>query len=179
MKSSDIAMLVDILGESCEQAFGLLRFELLRVESTVGEFSCAAPVAAIVGIGGGGLRGTITMVGPFALMSKSYPLDLRKEADAALDVLDWTGEIANQLAGFMTNRLGSTGVEVFASTPKVILTEQLSNVSLSRGSLCELRFLAEAGMVGVWLDAVSTTDEAIFVRRDSVEPIAKDLVIFE
>ncbi|HVJ93653.1 MAG TPA: chemotaxis protein CheX [Labilithrix sp.] len=154
MNGGDITNLTNILIESCREASDLLGLELSRVEPKE-EFACHAPVAAVVGICGEGLRATVTTVAPYSFMCETYPLELKKGADAALDVLDWTGEIANQIVGMVTNRLASTGVEAYASIPKVILTEHLSNVSLARGSLCELRFVAKAGCMGIWLDAVS------------------------
>lgn len=180
MRTHDVERLRRALIESSQAAFESLRLDLEFIDRAENEFACSAPVAAFVGFGGEALRGTVTMVGPFSLLCTMYPLRLKEQPEAALDVLDWTGEIANQLVGLLTNRLEREGLEVYASTPKVILTEHLAGVSLSRGSACELRFRAAPGDVGVWLDAAASKGGDLFQQPDSRGTRAGtgDLILF-
>jgi hypothetical protein len=180
MEAAVVHRLRRILIGCCHEAFEAMRVDLSLVESASGEFTCTAPVAAFVGVVGTGLRGTITIVGPFPLMCALYPLALKSDAEAALDVLDWTGEIANQVAGSFSNRLAADGIEAYPSTPKVFLTERLSSISLSRGSLCELRFEAPLGTIGIWLDAATTNEAELFPASRPDEPNVKTgkLILF-
>jgi hypothetical protein len=75
-------------------------------------------VAGFIGFGGT-LRGSVVITGPARLFEKIHP----QGADAKIsvpDLLDWVGELANQLLGRIKTRLCVEGVDFSASLPTAV-----------------------------------------------------------
>jgi len=120
-------------------------------------------IAAFIGFGGEKVRGTLMMAAPFGLMRGAYPLPSADGcAPADDDVLDWSGEVVNQMLGRMTNSLVARGIVLVASIPKAIQVDKLWVSRSTHTSVCRLNLRSEGGGFGVWLDAVVSHGVEVF-----------------
>jgi hypothetical protein len=142
--------------ECAQEVFDIYRCAIeLHDEDATTNLTCTAPVAAIIGFGGEQLRGTLTIVAPFRLFQSSYPSVLPDTAEAAVDVLDWAGEFANQLLGQVKRRLLGGGVELIASIPRVMLGNE---------------FRATGEPVGIWVDAIANGETPVLAGKIEAQP---------
>ena len=110
----------------------------------------------------------------------SYPTPLEDTVEAAPQLFDWAGELANQVLGRITNRLAARGVEVVVSMPRVMFSQHFQVPRSPRSAECQLRFRA-AGQhpVGVWLDAVaSDTTRPLIGAAKSPSASEGDVLLF-
>src|SRR5438105_11537361 len=115
MQSADVAELREIVVGCAKDTFSMVNVDLVvDTEPPSHELPCPSPLAVFIGFAGRLLRGSLTLVAPFSLLQTTYPFALRAEPEAELDVLDWSGELANQLLGRISNRLAARGIELFA-----------------------------------------------------------------
>ncbi len=123
----------------------------------------SAQVATFIGFGGALLRGTLTLVAPFALLHAAYPIPICAPAEVPeADVLDWSGELVNQLLGRIKNRLAPRGVEIMASTPKSLRADQPRIQRTTSTTICALQFSSGPARLGVWFDAVAINERSLF-----------------
>jgi CheY-specific phosphatase CheX len=114
-----------------------------------------AQIVAFIGFGGARLRGALTLMAPQALWQKTYPIAVAGgERPGESDLLDWCGEVVNQVLGRIKNQLGRRGVELQVSTPKALHATQLTISHSAQRSVCMLRSSMEPDTtIGVWFDA--------------------------
>ncbi len=78
--------------------------------------STTATTIAVLGFAGEHLRGAVVLEAPETVLTRSLPCG--EPTSEAL--LDWAGELANQLCGRIKNRLLTHGVVIQLATPTVI-----------------------------------------------------------
>jgi hypothetical protein len=127
----------------------------------------AKQVVAFMGFTGDVLRGTIALVAPLELIRTAYPLPLKDAARWELEAFDWAGEIANRLLGRIKLLLFPKGVSIEASTPRVMLGEQLHVTRSTHGTVCSTCFPVHDSWVRVWFDAISAEDRPLFIQAES------------
>lgn len=120
-------------------------------------------MGSIVGFTGAGVRGGLAFVAPAALVAKLLPVP-RQDANAELQLRDWSAEIANQLVGRLKNKLSAHAIDFDVGTPVCF-----------RGSSIRLSFLPECD--GVTL-AFRTGDAPVRVYLDCAlleppQPVAR------
>jgi hypothetical protein len=156
--------------------------------------SCGIPVAeqltnaveepdkqlvAFMGFTGDALRGTMAIVVPTELMREAYPLPLRDSERPDFEVFDWAAEVANRLLGRIKVALAARSVEIEASTPRVMLAEQLHVTRSTRGTVCSACFASGNTSVRVWFDAISTEGQPLFgVVGDDFSQAEGDVLLF-
>jgi CheY-specific phosphatase CheX len=124
-------------------------------------------VVAFMGFTGDVLRGTIAVVAPLDLIRKAYPLPLDDAARWELEVFDWAGEIANRLLGRIKLLLTPGGISIEASTPRVMLGEQLHVTRSTQGTVCSTCFPVGNSWVRVWFDAICAEGRPLFVQTEA------------
>jgi hypothetical protein len=130
-----------LVSRCCSELFAAYH---LDVQPVVRELQTKGlPLWAIIGFGGKQMRGALV------LASTHEPLDLTCPGKHC-SPRDWICELSNQLMGRVKNRLLGWGVEVHLATPAGLSGEQLA-VS-SRGAISPQTFVADAGLVSVWID---------------------------
>lgn len=166
--------------ECAQEVFDIYRCAIeLHDEDATTNLTCTGPVAAIIGFGGEELRGTLTIVAPFRLFQSSYPSVLPDTAEAAVDVLDWAGEFANQLLGQVKRRLLARSVELIASIPRVMLGNEFRVPSAKRSQVCELRFRATGEPIGIWVDAIANRETPVLAGKAEAQPDNQgDMLLF-
>lgn len=88
--------------------------------------AAAGPVmVASIGLAGACFRGALVLRATPAFFRAVYPPELRKTALTSSEVIDWAGEVANQLLGRMKNRLARLGLDFHLSTPTVVMGDRL------------------------------------------------------
>jgi chemotaxis protein CheX len=181
MRPDDVNQLRSIVIDCAKEVFATCHIELSLKERPELDKLPSSSLAAFIGFAGAQLRGSLTVVAPFSLMRTAYPLLLKNEPEAGLDVIDWAGELANQLLGRIENRLAGRRIELLAGTPKVLLGEHLSVPRPPRNSVCDLRFDSVGGEeLCIWFDASVREDIDLFGRQSADNPCAAegDLVLF-
>lgn len=139
-------------------------------------------VVAVMGFTSDSLRGTMAMVAPLKLIRRAYPLELREASRWEFEAFDWAGEIANRLLGRIKGALGVRGVTIEASTPRVLLGEQLQISRTSQSTICSTCLISDDSWVRIWFDAVCVGDQRLFnVSASSAlnAPVEDDLLFFD
>ncbi|HMI89252.1 MAG TPA: chemotaxis protein CheX [Polyangiaceae bacterium] len=110
---------------------------------------------AFLGFSGEEVCGTLTLMGPVALMRHAYPLPVQNEQLGDAEVFDWAGEVVNRLLGRIKHVLASRGVQIRSSTPQVVRGEQMNVWPSRRGKLIAVRFVADPWWIGVWFEVTT------------------------
>lgn len=131
-----------------------------------------AQIVTFIGFGGARMRGTLTVMAPRAIWLTTYPIALAPGVEVSEnDLLDWCGEIANQVLGRIKNQLTRRGVELEVSTPKALHASELTISRSAQKSVCILRSSAgKESMIGVWFDAVVEDSSVLFTSLADVPP---------
>ena len=166
-----------LTAEACAEMFALLGTPVDLLENAHAPPS-AHSMTGFIGFSGP-IRGSLTISSTADLFLASYPSKTDAGPDLA-DLLDWAGEIANQLLGRIKRRFCERGVDFEASTPAAIRGRDIGGRSPVREGVCDLTFRVGADLVGVSFEVTPTADGKIFT--DAAEPIGcsreGDLVLF-
>jgi hypothetical protein len=137
-------------------------------------------LVAFMGFAGPVLRGTLTLVAPIDLMRSSYPLPLKDRARWEFEVFDWSGEVANRLLANVKNGLAARGVDIEASTPRVMLAEQLHVTRSVRGTVCSSCFPSGDSWIKIWFDAMAPDNQKVLKdpQASSATPPEGDVLLF-
>jgi chemotaxis protein CheX len=106
-------------------------FELVLTEPALAADQQSLLVAAI-GLGRPDLRGALVLAGRSALFRATLPTELAGQEVGDADLADWAGEMANQLAGRLKNRLCHVGLDFITGTPTVVKGDHL-DLRLGKG----------------------------------------------
>jgi hypothetical protein len=178
MSASDAAELNEIVVSASRHVFPSCGIQL---SSQIADM-VATPekqMVAFMGFTGDVLRGTMAIVVPTELMRKAYPLPLQHDQHAEFELFDWAAEVANRLLGRIKVALAARSVEIEASTPRVMLAEQLHVTRSTRGTVCSACFASGSSSVRVWFDAIGTEAEPIFgVASEDCSPAEGDVLLF-
>jgi len=90
------------------------------------------------------------MRGALVLAATREPLDRTNRTRARTTHRDWICELSNQLLGRVKNQMLPRGLELHAATPVSIRGDHLQPI-FAQTPVAEI-FLAEVGVVAVWLD---------------------------
>jgi len=178
MLDSDAAELSEIVVSASRHVFPSCGIPLAG-QITNGVEAPEKQLVAFMGFTGDALRGTMAIVVPTELMRQAYPLPLRDNDRSEFEVFDWAAEVANRLLGRIKVALAARSVEIEASTPRVMLAEQLHVTRSTRGTVCSACFASGSTSVRVWFDAISTEGQPIFgVPSEDFSPPEGDVLLF-
>jgi chemotaxis protein CheX len=88
--------------------------------------SDADTIVASIGLAGSDFRGALVVHAPPAFFQRSYPPSLKRTVVSDAAMVDWAGEISNQLLGRLKNRLCQLGLDFAISTPTVVRGDKLT-----------------------------------------------------
>lgn len=127
-------------------------------------------VASVLGFAGEQMKGSLVVSCERSLLAASHPnLAMGMPVDEA-SILDWSGEMANQMLGRIKNKLSTIGIKMSMSTPTTVTGKAMQVraakdghaaefvFTTSQGSLC-VHFLVVIGD-GVRFDAEATASAA-------------------
>lgn len=77
-------------------------------------------VLAIIGFGGGQMRGSLVVSANPGLLAASFPVHNPRAKPRADHLQDWAGELANQLLGRLKSRLLGHGITILLGTPTTV-----------------------------------------------------------
>ena len=181
MEASEIDVIREIVIEASRHVFpscGIAIGEACEPPDNGAED--AKQLVAFMGFAGPILRGTLALVAPIELMRSSYPLPLSDNARWEFDVFDWSGEVANRLLANIKNGLAARGVEIEASTPRVMLAEHLHVTRSVRGTVCSTCFASGESWVKIWFDAMAPDNQQVLrePQGPSATPPEGDVLLF-
>jgi CheY-specific phosphatase CheX len=179
MDASDMDEIRQIVIEASRQVFPTCGMAIGEACEPGEDLAAAKQLVAFMGFAGPILRGTLAIVAPIEVMRKSYPLPFKEGARWEFEVFDWSGEVANRLLASIKNRLARRGVEIEASTPRVMLAEQLHVTRSVHGTLCSSCFASGDSWIKIWFDAMATDNQKVL--REQQGPAATpegDVLLF-
>ena len=137
-------------------------------------------LVAFMGFAGEVMRGTLALVAPIDLMRAAYPIPLKDSAQWEFEVFDWSGEVANRLLASIKDALAIRGVNIEASTPRVMLADQLHVLRSVRGTVCSSCFASGDSWIKVWFDAMAPDNQKVLgpPRIEEAAPPGGDVLLF-
>jgi len=178
MLESDAAELSEIVVSASRHVFPSCGIPLAE-QLTDAVDSPEKQLVAFMGFTGDALRGTMAIVVPTDVMREAYPLPLRDKDRPEFEVFDWAAEVANRLLGRIKVALAARSVEIEASTPRVMLAEQLHVTRSTRGTVCSACFASGDTSVRVWFDATASEGQPLFgVVNDDFSQAEGDVLLF-
>ncbi len=121
-------------------------------------------LASMIGFSAPELRGTLIVIAPSEVVRNTHPMTAFGETVAESDLVDWLGEISNQVLGRWKNSLLGTGITLSMAVPTSVtatdlkipgqerLSKILRSVKLSNGSSLQ---------IGVFLSFDESFDPAV------------------
>ena len=170
MEASELDQIREIVIEASRHVFPRCGIALGEQIERTDDGSDVKQLVAFMGFAGPVLRGTLALVAPIDLMRASYPLPLKDGARWEFEVFDWSGEVANRLLANIKNGLALRGVDIEASTPRVMLAEQLHVTRSVRGTVCSSCFATEDSWIRIWFDAMAPDDQKILLEPRGPDP---------
>ena len=182
MQRADIAVLRECVLQCARDVFAACSIPITPDLEEVSELGMISQVATFIGFSGKVLRGTLTLVAPFSLLHAAYPIPPQAGAEVLeAEILDWSGELSNQLLGRIKNKLAARGVELMASTPKALRAHRSRIQRSTAMTVCALQFWSGDARLEVWLDAMTSEEEALFASTPpAVEegPLEGEVTLF-
>jgi hypothetical protein len=115
VRADEWSQLHEIVVDSARAVFAAIGLTSTYAGCTIDRDVQCAETISIIGLGGG-LRGTLVLSVPPALLERSHPTRATDTADLA----DWLSELANLLLGRIKGRLLSHDITIELSTPLVL-----------------------------------------------------------
>ncbi len=122
------AVIAEQLSESCIALFETYGLQISENTSVDEAFKSSdeTQIIGILGASAEGLRTSIAILSPLSVLQSSYPANLDGAREQKL--LDWAGELANQLLGRLKNKLLPYGCELTLGVPTVIQGNNLLSI---------------------------------------------------
>lgn len=96
---------------------GLMDYKMHSEQAHNDKDQSPVEYASVLGFSGDLMKGSLVISCKKALLEKSHPNLAMEMPVGEPEVLDWVGEIANQLLGRLKNKIAATGVKFSMSTP--------------------------------------------------------------
>jgi chemotaxis protein CheX len=120
----------------------------------------ADTIVASIGLAGADFRGALVVHAPPPFFQRSYPPSLKRTVVSDAAMVDWAGEISNQLLGRLKNRLCLFGLDFAISTPTVVRGDKLT---LNTATAAQVRYALRVG------DA--RADVVLSIAQDAGKPL--------
>jgi CheY-specific phosphatase CheX len=170
MDAAEMDQIREIVIEASRHVFPSCGISIGDACEPADETGDAKQLVAFMGFAGPTLRGTLTLVAPIELMKTTYPLPLKDGAGWEFEVFDWSGEVANRLLANIKNGLAVRGVDIEASTPRVMLAEQLHVSRSVRGTVCSSCFATGDSWIKIWFDAMAPDNQKVLREPQGPNP---------
>lgn len=96
---------------------GLTDYKLIGEQPHNDKEGAQVEYASVLGFSGDLMKGSLVISCKKVLLEKSHPNLAMDMPVGEPEVLDWVGELANQLLGRLKNKIATTGVKFSMSTP--------------------------------------------------------------
>lgn len=179
MDPDQYEILREVVTGACVDMFAGHGFSV-RVIDLAGTLPTRLPdLAGFIGFAGA-VRGSLMISGPSKLFRSTHP-SLEGPANLSrADVFDWTGELANQLLGFVKRRFCERGRDFEVSTPTAIEGRELRRRFPGRAGVLDLVLAVGGDIVTICFEVTPPIVGKLF--PDIAEPIAVsqegELVLF-
>ena len=163
MHDADAATLRAQVVECTREAFAAYSIDVDLDEGDPCPSAHKSQIVAFISFGGARLRGTLTVMAPKQLWQRTYPSAVLASVEQGdTDLLDWCGEVVNQVLGRIKNKLARRGVEFQVSTPSAVHASELTISRSAQRSVSILRARSERGWaIGIWFDAAVEAGEML------------------
>jgi len=139
--------------------------------------SDGSEMGSVVGFKGTNLRGGLAFVAPAALVAKMLPVPKAEEGRAELQLRDWTGEIANQLAGRFKNKLSARAFDFDVGTAVCFRGMSIRLSFMPNADGVSLSYSIDSAGIRVYLDCSFVADGSPEENGMRIVPEG-DVVIF-
>ncbi len=157
---ASLRALVSECVKSLFSAYGLSVVPTLTPKAGAGSANCHA---AFVGFTGKEVRGAITMAFASALLVRTHPAGRGAPLDES-DAVDWSSELANQLAGAVKRGLLRAGVAIDVGLPQGFVADRLRLAHGAGGELVVCGYTVDD------LEVLVCTDVRVANESLSFEP---------
>ena len=147
-------------------------FAIPQVDQTEG-----SQMGSVVGFKGQNLRGGLAFVAPASLVAKMLPVPKADTNRAELQLRDWTGEIANQLAGRFKNKLSARAYDFEVGTAVCFRGMSIRLSFMPNNDGVSLSYSIDSAGIRVFLDCSFVTEGAPEEHEMRIVPEG-DVVIF-
>ena len=138
------------LSDTCSELF-----TAYGVEVTVGGDNVPCSVAGIIGFVGAGLRGNVIIATVAGVSAASRPIPAAND----VELVDWVGELANQLLGRVKNHYFlARGIDIQMAAPVTVTGQALECLA---GKAPAMNFSTSAGPIVIWSEL--RLDEGFFI----------------
>jgi chemotaxis protein CheX len=128
-------------------------------------------VASSVGFTSTSLRGAVLLTARMDVVALAGPAELRHRTPAERDVLDWAGELVNQLLGRVKNALVPFGMALEQGTPTVVTGRHLHRAPASTNLARRFLFEAPGSPIAIYFDAAVSSELSLGSPRESLKPV--------
>lgn len=117
-------------------------------------------MGSVVGFKGTNLRGGLAFVAPTSLVARMLPVPKAEESRAEIQLRDWTGEIANQLAGRFKNKLSARAYDFDVGTAVCFRGMSIRLSFMPNNDGVSLSYSIDSAGIRVYLDCSFVADGA-------------------
>jgi len=131
-------------------------------------------LAGIIGFTGDQVKGSLLLASTVEMIAATFPVKVASGASTEDALVDWTGELSNQLLGRIKNRLLPHGVSFALSIPVSLSGADLEQSRLVKPSLRRFALRGNGGAVHICLEAQLRGD--LQLRTEPVSSTEVDVV---
>lgn len=141
----------------------------------VGNESMQVHFASVIGFSSPLFKGSLVAICEPAFLDKSHPNHQMGMPVGPEEIVDWSGEVSNQLLGRIKNILASNDVKFDMGTPTTVSGKTMQIAEPKDGILLKLRFVGEFGPMDVFLQAI--IDKSLSLKEVDLEKQAESTAV--
>ncbi len=167
-------LLVDLLIGSCLELFESYNVDLQHCDDTSTE-NQDIHMVALLGLSDSDIRSSFTLTVSQNILKHSFPSDDNVSDD---DLQDWLGELSNQLAGRLKNKVVPYGRKLDLGVPTVIKGDNLQ-IDLPKNSIISKHLLTDGTADGVGINYSTIIESGFFLTEPEESNEAESEVLAE
>ena len=138
------------LAESCQEFFDSIKLPAWPVDQPRLS-SAGRQIASVIAFGGWQIRGSLTVRGAVDLFQATHPVEGGKVKQSQAALVDWAGEVANQLLGRFKNKMLAHCLDFQVGVPSTIFGENMIEASGARNDLIARHFRTANDVLSIGL----------------------------
>ena len=133
---------------------GLSDYQLVSGQASEETGQAQVEYASVLGFSGDLIKGSLVLACNKTLLEKSHPNIAMEMPVGEPEVLDWVGEIANQLLGRLKNKIAAAGIKFSMSTPTNMCGKSMQVTTPKDGHALGLCYKGSHGDLVIHLSTV-------------------------
>ncbi len=166
MEAENWDCISEMVADCTRELFASIGTDLVRQRGSSLAADQEKSAFSVIGFGGQQVRGVLVLGAPIELLAKAHPMpDAPSE-----DLLDWCGELSNQLVGRLKNKLLGYGIIIQLSLPTTLCGVLIQHWVRSRHAGFAHRFQADGHCVSTVFEGVAEPGVELAPITGSPEP---------